>query len=398
MRDHVTEERISAYADGELEGDELELVERLLAESAEYRQLLAEFQSLRASMRSLPSVRLPADFHTRVVDRINETKATPSKDPSRPRDAKPRPWRRVFYAAASLAAAITLVVMLRPPSTSIDDSGSSEIVATPVALPVYLQKEPDLVMVYDVSVTPTGQKNETIDKLLKNLGIGIDPAMRLDDDLEKDLMVIRDSWRVLGETEAMPYKSDPAKPKSGDDDKVEMIYVAGTLHVLDRFYIDLFRLSEAGEEVSHVHTDLLLEPNKLGVMHRLHDSAREHFAHNTTVVPSDAGQAFRLAFRFELTSSSVPGAATFPVPTIRARSGRSANDGDVSSLVASTDPTIDAPLESGEVSRPAPLVVGGRGGVDVDLEGFGPPNPDEMQPGHILLILRHVGANAAAEE
>jgi anti-sigma factor RsiW len=41
MRDHVTEERISAYADGELAGDELKLVESLLAESAEYRQKLA---------------------------------------------------------------------------------------------------------------------------------------------------------------------------------------------------------------------------------------------------------------------------------------------------------------------------------------------------------------------
>jgi len=80
MRDHVTEELISAYVDGELRGDELKLVDDLLAESAEHRQLLAEFQGMRASMWALPSFHLPADFHTRVVGQIDNLAVSPQRN------------------------------------------------------------------------------------------------------------------------------------------------------------------------------------------------------------------------------------------------------------------------------------------------------------------------------
>ncbi|MBI2478219.1 MAG: hypothetical protein HYV60_06135, partial [Planctomycetia bacterium] len=290
MRDHVTEERISAYVDGELEGDELKLVETLLAESAEHRQLLAELQDLRASLQALPSFNLPADFHARVVAQIEQAAVTPSPEPvlSR-RESKSGPWRSVLVAVASLAALVAFTVMLRPPTSTPVDDGSTTIGTTPVTMPVYLRQEPVMVMVYDVTVTPAGQKRKVIDRLLQNLGIGIDPALRLDSDLEKSFTAYRSPPGLEDQAQATPFK-DPTAQRVADEN-VEIIYVASLVNVLDQFYLDLFRMQEAGDEVTRLRTDLVFEPNKLGVMHRLHESAREHFAHRSNVPPSDRGEA-----------------------------------------------------------------------------------------------------------
>jgi negative regulator of sigma E activity len=392
MRDHVTEERISAYADGELAGDELKLVESLLAESVEYRQLLAELQGLRASLRALPRFNLPADFQTRIVDQIDGIAASPADKPVPParQDSKTRPWQRVLVAVASLAALIAFTVMLRPPTPTPLIDGSTVIGTTPAMMPVYLQQEPKYVAVYDVTVTPAGQASGVVEELLKKYGIGIDPALRLGEKLENELMVIRESPLLPGGIDAVPYKTDLATPKSANQDKVEMIYVAGKLHTLDKFGLDLEQLSDAGEELSQLHYDMVIEPDKLGVMHRLHDSVREHFTHNMKAVPSETGQAFRLSFHVELTSFSVPGAAILPVPTIRAKSALSKRNRNAKSLDVNRDGKAterDAIDVISQLNRP-------------DAEGPGAlvatrqPTPEEMQPGHVLLILRNVGAKA----
>ncbi len=315
MRDHVTEELISAYADGELEGDELKLVEDLLAESAEHRQLLAEFQALRASMWALPSYKLPTNLPTRVVARIDDLKVSPTKEPVRRTagKSKARPWGSVFLAAASLAAVVVFTVMLRPATR--ENPAPSAYGPTQV-FPVFFQERPRYVMIYDVTVTAAGEQNKAIDKLGEKLGIGFDPGLRLSKKLGDSLMAIRKSERAGVETETKPYKDDPGTPKSTDKDRVEMIYITGTLDVLDKFGLDLEEMRNTGKEVSELHYDLAIEPRKLGVMHRLHDAAREHFARNSDMAPAAQGLAFRLAFDVELTSVSVPGAATFPVPMI----------------------------------------------------------------------------------
>lgn len=389
MRDHVTEERISAYADGELAGDELKLVESLLAESAEYRQLLAELQELRASLRALPRFNLPADFQTRIVGQIDEIAASPADKPVPParQGSKARPWRSVLVAVASLAALIAFTVMLPPPTSTPIAEGPPPFKTTPVAMPVYLQRHPTYAMVYDVTVTPAGQASGVVEKLLKKHGIGIDPAMRLGDKLENELKVIRESPLLPEGIDAVPYKSDLGTPKSADQDKVEMIYVAGITHTLGEFGSDLKRLSDAGEGLSQFHVDAVIEPNKLGVMHRLHDSAREHFAHNLKIVPSEAGQAFRLSFHVELTSFSVPGAAMLPVPRIRAKSALSNRNRSAESLDMNRDGKVTERDAVSQLDRPG---AEGPGALVATRQ----PTPEEMQPGHILLILRNVGPQA----
>ncbi|MCA9141180.1 MAG: hypothetical protein H6821_12585 [Planctomycetaceae bacterium] len=391
MRDHVTEERISAYVDGELEGDELKLVEGLLAESAEHRQLLAELQGLRASLQALPSFNLPADFHTRVLDQISEQTTHPSREPVFPvrRQTKSSPWRSVLVAVASLAALITFTVVLRPP-TAINEPGPID--THPAAVPVYLQELPQYVMVYDVTVTATGQRHKAVDRLLLNAGIGIDPALRLDNRLESDLLAIRQSPFIQSETDVTPYKNDFKTPKSSNQDKVEMIYVAGKLNALDQFGMDLEQLRNTGAEVSELYFDMALEPNKLGVMHRLHNSAREYVSQNSKIVPSETGQAFRIAFRFELTSVSVPGAASFPMPTIRAESIRADHERSSSNLDVNRDGAVTANDGLDVLSRlnrqdTDPL--SRHETVDVNqANDFG------QESGHILLIIRNIGAKS----
>ncbi|MCA9123375.1 MAG: hypothetical protein H6822_11000 [Planctomycetaceae bacterium] len=387
MRDHVTEEIISAYVDGELEGDELELVERLLAESVEHRQLLAEFQELRASMHALPSFSLPADFHTRVVNQIDELKATPSHEPvlSTHHDVERSPWRSVFVAAASLAALITFTVMLRPPSPqpSVDTPPGAGV--TPVSMPVYFQQVPQYTMVYDVTVTKAGQQTKAVDTLLKKAGIGIDPALRLDSQLERGLMAIRQSPFIQGETDTTLYKNDLATPKSNDQDKVEMLYVVSTVGVLDQFGLELETLRNAGLAVSELHYDIVLEPNKVGVMHRLHDSAREYVSQNSET-PSAIGQAFRLAFRFELNSVSVPGAAMFPTPSIRVKPD------------PADPPRLDVNRDGAIAASDAADVVSQLNANDRDDQVARKPTKWDNDSGHILLIIRNVGANAADPE
>lgn len=344
MRDHVTEELVSAYVDGELEGDELKLVERLLAESAEHRQLLAEFQSLRASLWVLPTLKLPADFHTRVIERIEESHVIPSKEPVRRAGGRPkiRPWRSVLFAAASLAAVIALTVMLNPPREARVGSRTLDTV------PVFLQVAPTYVLVYDVTVTSDGQKNKVIGTLLKQLGIVCDPAQRLDKKVARQLRAIRESKQAPGATEAVPYATDPATPKSTGKDTVEMSYLAGKLDTLGALGTALAQMGEAGKEVALLRYDLVEETDKFGVMHRLHNSARDRFAVSPHVNSSDNGYA--ISFHLEMKSVSVPGVATFPTLGFNANRAGQADVAHVLLIVRNVDANaeVDANADGGK--------------------------------------------------
>ena len=72
MTNDPQEELISAYLDGELSADEQRRVERLLTESAEYRQLYDELRALHNSFESLPRYRLPDDLSQHVLRRAEQ--------------------------------------------------------------------------------------------------------------------------------------------------------------------------------------------------------------------------------------------------------------------------------------------------------------------------------------
>lgn len=60
-------ELISAYLDGELVGDELHAAEKLLRESPEAARVLAEMESMRSQIRSIPQERLPSSFASEIA-------------------------------------------------------------------------------------------------------------------------------------------------------------------------------------------------------------------------------------------------------------------------------------------------------------------------------------------
>ena len=117
------EELISAYLDGELSDEEQQQVMQLLSEDEAARQLFADFQSLRSSLRS--SLRaLPADpvdhaFSKEVLERVEQVspeqpKATPSPAPREPTF---RP-RMLLWPAMAIAAAIMLMVFYEEPTSN----------------------------------------------------------------------------------------------------------------------------------------------------------------------------------------------------------------------------------------------------------------------------------------
>jgi anti-sigma factor RsiW len=101
---HLHEDALSAYLDGELDPAARAEVEARLAESAEWRAILDELRETRGALRSLPQVDTSPEFWRTVLagdDVIDLASARRAK--GRPR----APWK---VAVASAAAAVVIVV------------------------------------------------------------------------------------------------------------------------------------------------------------------------------------------------------------------------------------------------------------------------------------------------
>jgi hypothetical protein len=370
MRDRLTEELISAYLDGELSDEERELVERTVAESDEHHQLLAELRKLHTGMQALPRFSLPADFHTRVVQEIDQNKPTPAeRAPSAPRTRKRLAWRQVAGAAAALAVVVLLTFVIRTPPTPVD-----ELDLRAVPRPVWMVELPKYVMVYDVTVTTSGQKSEAFDNLLKRLNIAIDPTLKLDAKLENDLLAIRQRNGGLPETNAVPYKQDETTPKSDEQDQVELIYISGKAGTIGDFGQGLEQLERIGEEVSRMHYDLVFEARKIKVLRRLHESAVNEFASGIDENPSVNGYAFKLV------SAVHPGSTGFALPRLEDRAAATGGDASAAGLAAALS---GSGLSSGD--DPAGSKKAGEADFPKPIE-----SPIRNEPGHVLVILRKI--------
>jgi anti-sigma factor RsiW len=105
------EELLSAYLDGEVDDDERALVEAQLAESAEWRTVLAEVRETRDLVRTLPVRDAPAGFWDGILDEPSD--AVVSLDARRTRRSRVAAW----VAGAAAAAAIVAVVLVPREST-----------------------------------------------------------------------------------------------------------------------------------------------------------------------------------------------------------------------------------------------------------------------------------------
>jgi hypothetical protein len=122
---------ISAYLDGELAGDEEQRVQKLLAASAEARQLADEMRAVRNRLQSLPRLSLPADFAAQTVRRAEQELAaanvvdaavgkssasarSPGESSTRTSETSTwASWRTYAWAAVALAAGV--MIMLNSP-------------------------------------------------------------------------------------------------------------------------------------------------------------------------------------------------------------------------------------------------------------------------------------------
>jgi len=78
--DGHNEQLISAYLDGELTSEERQHVEQLLAENAEYRQLLDDLRALMVALKQLPRLSLDEGFVSRVIDQTRHATQIPADD------------------------------------------------------------------------------------------------------------------------------------------------------------------------------------------------------------------------------------------------------------------------------------------------------------------------------
>lgn len=130
MSVEFSDERISAYLDGELTAAERAEVDALLASNPELRQLVDELRALRSSLQNLPRATLGGGFSDRVMQRAlaaaaHQQDSPIAADPNVPtitagnqaqelalRQAMQlRRWRLAFFSAAS-AAALMLALLV----------------------------------------------------------------------------------------------------------------------------------------------------------------------------------------------------------------------------------------------------------------------------------------------
>lgn len=104
---------LSAYHDGELTAAEQQAAERLLRESADARAELEEYQTLSASLRSIPAGRAPDGFRAAVLSRISQSSHSDKQQASTP-PARRRGRRSILViGGGGLAAAACLIIAIQ---------------------------------------------------------------------------------------------------------------------------------------------------------------------------------------------------------------------------------------------------------------------------------------------
>ena len=133
------DESLSAYLDGELHGDELARVERLINSNAEYRQLADDLRRIRAQLEQLPRHRLAEDFSSVVLRQAEREMLKPADgadsddaplgSPKSPGIVDRGWWRGIVWATTAVAAALLvgLVVPRIQRDVSVKDQRESQL-------------------------------------------------------------------------------------------------------------------------------------------------------------------------------------------------------------------------------------------------------------------------------
>jgi len=217
MRMDFSDDRLSAYLDGELPNDERVAVEQLLTESPEHQQLVNELSALRAELRTLPKQALSQDFALRVVaaalaaqaatvtdDRVVMPASVSSRNElshelasgaqKSSAQKNRRRWSSPFLAVPALAAAALVAVMIaqRPwRDAALPGPAIASVPTTIPANPVDLSPTDQAIAHLRSAVPSTGEalvmrirvpksaiRDRGIDAALAKSGIKLGPADR----------------------------------------------------------------------------------------------------------------------------------------------------------------------------------------------------------------------------
>ena len=130
MKNHIPEELISAYLDGELTSDAQLLVEEALRNDPQSQQLLEDLQSLHDRLQAIPRSEPSRDYTEQILRRAERAILTGSSETDSNTLANDAPvhksvmtpntqdspgnWKHVIWASTVLAATLLLALLLQP--------------------------------------------------------------------------------------------------------------------------------------------------------------------------------------------------------------------------------------------------------------------------------------------
>jgi anti-sigma factor RsiW len=326
-------EELSAYLDRELSGEELNRVEEQLRTSRDHRDMLEQLRGLEEDLRCLPTYHLDEGFAARVVRRAEQEKLaaereeTASVEPVAPVPLEAAPaaglgWRGFVYAALAVAAAVLLMVYFRgttderseplvfepraddldrlplppdEPTAPADDVRPPEDRRDrdrpPGMAPTMLVSQPllqELVMVYEVTVTPEGVEKAAFANLLRRHRIRFFQTVPVDEDEQKELL----KYRFLEGVELDPENEE-------EMDEVELYLVSCLGWQADDIYADL---RSGPEGIGAVFLNLTMRSAGNGALGRLCDASG---------IEEKPGEAVQLAVNFAIFSRTARNLGAF---------------------------------------------------------------------------------------
>ena len=294
MSDHpeISEERLTAYFDGELPPEECDAIQAFLG-SLQGQQIQRGNQVLRDQLQQLAPQRLPAGFSKRVIAEAQRRAGLADKPLPAVPGSRQRPQKiaQMVVRGLTLAASLALVAWLgwggdrRSPQLDIaSDRPASSPVAPDVAevLPDAGQtpvahadsaaaddllrvKQPSgkaavaenrswLLLVYEIAVTPMGGEQKVIQQALAKSGIAlVENDIKVSSQLEQALL----ESKFLSGVRAEEPGALTARGRSQVDDEIRLIYAAATAGAIERVYQTL---KSKNREIAAMRMSIAMEP------------------------------------------------------------------------------------------------------------------------------------------
>jgi anti-sigma factor RsiW len=112
--DNFNEELLSGYLDGELSSEEQALVENIVSQDPQARQLLDDLEQLRHCLQEIPAQQPPDDVRQRVLEQIESTTEDNSETIQLPASRRSLSRRGIIPWLAAAAAGIALMFIVPP--------------------------------------------------------------------------------------------------------------------------------------------------------------------------------------------------------------------------------------------------------------------------------------------